>query len=49
MNCEILRDKMGRERAAAERHLEDVGGIGQRGRQDSGHDAAEDVDDHGFI
>lgn len=30
-------------------HLEDVGGVGQRRGQDAGHNAAEDIDDHGLI
>lgn len=30
-------------------HLEDVGRVGQRRGQDAGHNAAEDVDDYGFI
>lgn len=30
-------------------HLEDVRGIGQRGRQDAGDHSAEDVDDHGLV
>lgn len=30
-------------------HLEDVGGVGQRRGQDSGHDTTEDVDDHRLV
>lgn len=40
--------KVGR-RNSIQNHLEDVGGVGQRGGQDSRHDTTEDIDHHGFI